>query len=511
MPGRNENLRILIADDSDILNNMLKDVFEENGYEVFQAFDGLEGKALFLKYKLDIALIDIQMPKADGLELLKFIRDREPRAICLMITGAGNEELAVKSIKMGASDYLTKPFGMREVVALVQRLIEDRRTSQETYRLERDIQKNEKYLAHLTNTINEALVTTDSSGKIRFINRAAVDLWGYSQRELRDEDLHLLIRAGGRTPLQTNLVRETITKGKLEGEFLFRKKDKGTFPGYLSASVITDGNKATGIVMVVSDLTKLYEVERRLKQSEKLASLGKVVEGIAHEVRNCLTSLGGFSKRLQKIHEDNPTSSEYTRIILEDVSRLEKMVRDIEEYVNFAKSYHLNYSKVKIIQVIEAANAKAKDYISLSSYKKMHFSLKSDKNIPEISADAAALEEVFYNLILNAYEAMPKGGKLTVSVSNMGPALLVSVADTGIGIPADDLSEIFNPFFTSKTTGAGMGLSKVYLLVEEHGGQVEVSSEKGKGTVFDIFLPIEKLLSGTASMEPILRWKTYKQ
>lgn len=501
------NGRILIADDSDILNNLMKDVFEENGFEVVQAFDGIECKAVFMQSQPDLAILDVQMPKLGGLEVLRYIKEKSPRTIVVVMTGAGSEETAVKAMKLGAADYLTKPFGIGEVVSLVEKLLQSRKAGEENVRLKKQIRRSEKYLAHLTTIINEALITTDAAGKIRFINRAASKMWGYSPEELKDQDIHFLIRGEARTMLHRDLVRDTLREGKVEGEFLLRKKDKGTFPGYLSTSVIQESGKTSGIVVVVADLTRLYEIERRLKQSEKLAALGRVVEGIAHEVRNCLTSLGGFSLRLRKVTTGDATCEQYTRIILDDVSRLEKMVKEIEEYVRFSKFYTFRFARTQVLPVLERAREKVLDEVPEATAKGVRFSLRAEKNLPEISADPTALEEIFYNLILNAYEAMPQGGELRVSLKNLGGSLSISFSDTGVGIVDTDLTDVFNPFFTSKTTGAGMGLSKVYLLLEEHGGIVNVTSEPGKGTTFEVRLPVERLYAGAPSEKVVHRGK----
>jgi PAS domain S-box-containing protein len=499
------NAKILIADDSDILNNLMKDVFEENGYEVVQAFDGIECKAVFMQNQPDLAIIDVQMPKLDGMEVLRYIKEKSPRTIVVVMTGVGTEETAVKAMKLGAADYLAKPFGMGEVVTLVENLLETRRAGEENVKLKKQIRRSEKHLAHLTTIINEALITTDAAGKIQFINRAASKMWKYSLEELKDQDIHFLIRGETRTMLRRDLVRDTLREGKVEGEFLLRRKDKGTFPGYLSTSVIQEGGKASGIVVVVADLTRLYEVESRLKQSEKLAALGRVVEGIAHEVRNCLTSLGGFSLRLQKVTEGDPRCEQYTRIILDDVSRLEKMVKDIEDYVRFSKFYTFRFTRTLVLPLLERAKDKVLHEVPEALSRGVRFNLKADRNLPEINADPTALEEIFYNLMLNAYEAMPQGGKLTVSLKSVGSSLSIAFTDTGRGIHFDELTDVFNPFFTSKTSGAGMGLSKVYLLVEEHGGLVNVTSEPAKGTTFEILLPLERLFPGAPSREVVHR------
>jgi len=503
-PGKEEQ-RLLIADDSAILNNMLRDLFEEDGFTVYQAFDGGECKSVFNREKPDVVLIDVHMPQVDGVEVLRYIKQRSPRTIVIVMTGAGSEKVAVRAMKFGADDYLNKPFGRDDVVALVRKLLDKRRAGEETRRLKNKIRQGEKYLAHLTTIINEALVTTDSRGRIEFINRAASNMWGYSPDELRGKDIHFLIRGEARTLLHRDLVKDTIRLGRVEGEFHFRRKDKGAFPGYLSTSVIREDRSIRGIVMVVADLTRLHEVERRLKQSEKLAALGKVVEGVAHEVRNCLTSLGGFALRLRNITAQDPTCSQYTRIIMDDVSRLESMVKEIEEYVRYSKFYNFHFVKTDLPPLIERARDRVLQKMPPEATRQVTFRLEAGKDLPQVSVDPDALEEVFSNLIMNAFEAMPRGGKLTVSIKGLKSAVSVAVTDTGVGIHEKDLADIFNPFFTSKTTGAGMGLSRVYLVVEEHRGTVTVVSTRAKGTTVEVFLPMEHLITGPHPWEAASR------
>jgi PAS domain S-box-containing protein len=491
--------KVLICDDSQILNDLLKDVFEVAGFDVAQAFDGLQSKSVFLQEKPDVTFLDVRMPGADGLEVLRFITKKAPWALVVMMTGAGNEGVAVEAMKLGAKEYLSKPFETDQIVSLARRLLQQQEADQETKKLRNEIRRTERYLADLTRIISEAIVTTDSAGRIEFINLAGSTMWGYTEAELLGKDVHLLVRGEARTLLKRNLVKETIKSDRIEGEFQFRKKDGGSFPGYLSTSVIKEGKRTRGIVLVVADLTRLYEAERRLKQSEKLAALGRVVEGIAHEVRNCLTSLGGFATRLRKITAGDLQCDNYTRIMLADVARLEAMVREIEEFVRFSKFYSFDFRRIDVIPVVESALKRVREKLSQQVFKSISFRLKSVGNYLKIYADSSALEEVFFNLILNAYEAMPSGGRCTVLVSNLNSALSVAVSDTGVGMRAEYIDEIFNPFVTSKTSGAGMGLCKVQFLVEEHGGTVSVTSERNKGTTFEVFLPIERIQSGLFS------------
>jgi signal transduction histidine kinase len=154
---------------------------------------------------------------------------------------------------------------------------------------------------------------------------------------------------------------------------------------------------------------------------------------------------------------------------------------------------------------VERARDRVLQKLPAGAVENVAFTLQAEKDVPEIFADASALEEVFFNLILNAYEAMPRGGKLKVNVKSLNSAVSITFTDTGVGIHSRDLGDIFNPFFTSKTTGAGMGLSKVYLLIEEHRGTVEVTSEPKKGSTFEVILPVERLMTSMSLWETVSR------
>ncbi|MGB9618102.1 MAG: response regulator, partial [Desulfomonilaceae bacterium] len=172
MAASDNTYKILIADDSTILNNMLRDVFEERGYEVFQAFGGGECKTLFLKEKPDVVLVDGRMPTSDCIEVLKYIKQRNPRTVTVIMTAPGNEHLALRALKLGADDYLQKPFSTDEVLALVAKLLDKRKAAEEAAKLNSQIVRQDRYLAELTTVINEALITTDPKGRVQFINRA---------------------------------------------------------------------------------------------------------------------------------------------------------------------------------------------------------------------------------------------------------------------------------------------------------------------------------------------------
>jgi signal transduction histidine kinase len=172
------------------------------------------------------------------------------------------------------------------------------------------------------------------------------------------------------------------------------------------------------------------------------------------------------------------------------------MVREIEDYVKYAKFYRFSYSRADLQAILVDSHKEAMNSAPEKTRELVEFQLKVEPSVPEIEADPVALQEAFAQIMINAYEAMPKGGRLIVRIGPYGPGALVSVADTGAGISSDQIKEIFSPFVTSKTSGAGMGLSKVYLLVEEHGGSINVESSPGAGTTFEVLLPVDRRTSG---------------
>jgi signal transduction histidine kinase len=210
-----------------------------------------------------------------------------------------------------------------------------------------------------------------------------------------------------------------------------------------------------------------------------------VVEGVAHEIRNSLTSLGGFSRRLSKSVDRNSAEKIYVDYIIEDVKRLESMILDIEEYVNYTKIHRPEFTMTRIEDIVESALIKT---FGSGKFSGVAYEVNIPPDLEEIYADHDFLVEAFWHLFVNACESMDGKGSLTVNTSLHPHYLILDVIDTGRGIPSDEIKEIFNPFFTSKPRGAGLGLSKVYMIIEEHGGFITVSSSVNQGTRMRVFL-----------------------
>jgi PAS domain S-box-containing protein len=476
--------KIMIADDNRSVNDVMRDTLEEYGFDTVQAFDGKQTLELFDTEAPDLLFLDYLMPKVDGLDVLKKIRKKQPDAPVVVITGEGSEDLAVKAMKAGASDYITKPISLPDIVTMAGKLIREHEILQENARLKARGDSYKDYLVTVTETMGEAVVTIDKKGTVQFMNSTARKFWG-DLDEMRGKPVDVLIPDPGVDILSD--IRQAFAHDLdyAEKEYAFRKVDGSIFSGLLTASPLKSEIYAGGIVLVVRDLTDIEMMRRQIINAEKLASLGKVVEGVAHEIRNSLTSLGGFSRRLSKSVEYDSKQKVYVDYIIEDVKRLESMIMDIEEYVNYTKIHRPNFSKTSIGEVVDEALIKT---FGSGKFTGIAYDVSIPEGVEDIDADHKYLVEAFWHLFVNACESMQGKGSLEVNVSLHPHYLIVDVIDTGKGIPSDEIKDIFNPFYTSKVRGAGLGLSKVYMIIEEHDGFITVNSSVGKGTRMRVFL-----------------------
>jgi PAS domain S-box-containing protein len=490
-------LKIMIADDNRDLNEAMREMFIEQGFDVVQAYDGEEAFDLYSQEKPALTFLDYLMPKMDGVDVLEEIMTIDPDAQVVFITGEGSEDTAVQAMKAGAKDYVTKPFSMQYLVHIAKKLINEHALQLDNIRLRARGDAYKDYMVTITETMGEAVITIDAKGTVQFMNHMAHKLWG-TLEDMKNKPVDVLI------PDPSVDVFADIRQASLQGddcyqsEYTFRKADGGIFSGLLSASTLKSVQYANNIVLVIRDLTDIEMMRRQVINAEKLASLGKVVEGVAHEIRNSLTSLGGFSRRLSKSVDQNCAEKVYVDYIIEDVKRLEAMILDIEEYVNYTKIHRPNFSMTHIEDIINDALIKS---FGSGKFSGVAYEVNVPQGIEEIYADHDFLVEAFWHLFVNACESMEAKGSLVVTTSLHPHYLIVDVIDSGKGIPSDEIKDIFNPFYTSKSRGAGLGLSKVYMIIEEHGGFITVNSSVNQGTRMRVFLSRRRGIKPLAPQE----------
>lgn len=338
----------------------------------------------------------------------------------------------------------------------------------------------------LIDVVRDGIICTDLEACIVFVNQSALAMFGYFPEEILGTSLETIYVEKDRERCCFRVIQETFEKGFYRGEFLFQRRDGTCFPGQLSSSWLKQDEDARHLVFAVQDLTEQKKLQRRLLDSQKMASLGKVVEGISHEIRNPIMTLGGYARRLKRTLQPDHPGYSYLQIILEDVQRMEEMLREINDYVAFAQDYRGSFTKLDLQAVLKDALR------AMNLPNRVRLEEAFPPEGPWIWGDRRNLRELFLHLLENALEAMPEGGVLRVGLSREDSQVSVKIQDTGVGIADDDLPHIFNPFFSTKTKSTGIGLAKVYTIVGEHAGQIEVQSKIDEGTTFMLSLPVDR-------------------
>jgi len=248
-----------------------------------------------------------------------------------------------------------------------------------------------------------------------------------------------------------------------------------------------------GYVILFRDLTEVQHLKRELERNRRLAAIGSLASGVAHEIRNPLSSIKGFATYLRERYRDNPEDLQVTDIMIQEVERLNRVIGQLLE---FSRPLILNRKEAAIEPILRHAMK----MIEIQALEK-GVSLEVDfgRMVPDLLLDSDRMTQVFLNLTLNALNAMEKGGTLSLRVTQSGDRTVrVDISDTGTGIGKEELGRIFDPYFTTRPSGTGLGLPIAQRIVEAHGGEILVSSEPGRGTVFSVLLPRRE-----ASSEPI--------
>ncbi|MFC1855812.1 ATP-binding protein [Thermodesulfobacteriota bacterium] len=478
---------VLVAHTSEKVLSFFKGIFEKEGHDVLFENNGISALKTILKEEPKIALIGTNLPGLNYADVIDTINVNGRKVLTGLICNGSTEINTLSNHKVDAifNQPLELDSSKKELDTLLFKLrLKVKREASKGKLYQTDI-----FLTHLLENIRVATISIDLDGNILSFNRKSQKLWGYQQNFILGRHFDNLCVSENKCKCSPLFIKETMANGFYEGVLFFERADGTKFPGNLQTSIIKGEKDYEGIVIVIRDLTKQRELEHKLLDKNKLATLGMVVEGVAHEVRNPLITIGGFARRLlKKVGDDFPYLN-YLKVIVEDVSRLETMVKDIESYVHFTKLHKPNFKNGKIEKIFEMAI----DLVENNRWKGINLETEYDPTLPGFYLDVGYLVEMFFNLIENAIEAMPDGGNLTITtLRDNNTYCIVKISDTGRGIEKEKVDEIFDLFYTTKMSGVGLGLAKTHIIVDEHGGWIDVDSVKGEGTVVTVTLPLER-------------------
>jgi len=345
-------------------------------------------------------------------------------------------------------------------------------------------------------SLEDGVITVDPQGRIVFFNEAAETLTEISASNARRNPLERLFR---REPWLLELARKTQPprqeSARGEGDFVTRRGRKT--PVSITASPLRDdAGGFVGSILLLRDDKRRKELEEDLKRADRLAMMGTLAAGLAHEIRNPLGGIKGAAQLLRRAVEGDASLCAYTDIMIREVDRVNQL---IEQLLDLSRPWQLNFAPVNIHEILEEVLLLEGQ---TAAEKSVTVKKLFDPSLPPIRGDRAQLMQVFLNLVKNAYQAMEHGGALTLATrletafhvraqgSRRSRFIWVDIADDGAGIKEADLPHIFSPFFTTKNSGTGLGLAICYRIINEHGGLIRVESNECQGTTFKVSLVV---------------------
>ena len=356
----------------------------------------------------------------------------------------------------------------------------------ETQESQASVEKIESSLKDILSNINDyALYVINLDGLINYFGMGCERMFGYQKAEIIFKHARILHNVN-KGIAELDLILERVRLfGKHEAEIELFTKAGLAIPVRLTINQFLDAQgKLAGYIFMAKDITQTKKLEYQIFQAEKLAALGQLSAGIVHEINNPLFVISG---RLEMLKQEalNPELKKKIDFIDLQVNRIRKFVSRI---LKFARKSTSIFEMININEIIESALPLVN--FNLSPTIKIEIEKSLEKNMPKISGDADQLQEVFLNIILNAYQSMPEGGAIKITTLNFQNLYAqIQITDSGVGIPPANLSNIFMPFFSTKAQGTGLGLSICHNIIANHNGSIELESQVGQGTTFTVKLP----------------------
>jgi two-component system NtrC family sensor kinase len=560
-----DNHTILVVDDTPELLELLAKILTFEGFLVHPAASGALALAYAAEQPPDLIILDIRMPEMDGFEICRRLKAEEKtRHIpVIFLTGATEVSDRVEALKLGAVDYITKPFQYEECLARVRTQLElsrlnlllknqsaaledaneELRKENVERRLAEDFLRHseERYRAIFENAI-EGIFRSTPDRQFTLVNPAFARMIGYNSPE---EMINAGADIGKRLWVDQECRKEYVMKLARDGlvrdfQATFYKTDGTATRVSINARAVRDdageilyyegaAEDITERVKLFTELenacAELKESESKLIQQEKMASIGQLAAGVAHEINNPmgfvisnLNSLGKYTAKLheylllqgeviQRLSSDGEGDCKHLLSSLEQKRSALKIDHILEDGPNLIKQSQNGAQRVKqiVLDLKDFSHIDEEKY-TLSDINKILDStinivwneLKYKANlvrhygaIPSIRCNPGQLSQVFVNILVNAVQAIEKSGEIVITTCHDGHSVTISIRDTGCGIAKEDRKKIFEPFFTTKPVGkgTGLGLSIAYSIVKKHGGNIYAESDPAQGTTFYVEFP----------------------
>lgn len=523
-----ESVSVLVVDDEPGIALLCNRILKRAGYDVTSETNPRTAIEYLGRNRVDLLLVDIRMPEVDGFDVISRAKRAQPDIAVLVMTGFGTVETAIRALRQGVDGLLLKPFEKGdELVSAVEQALDDNRRKRETARaqaLRPLFDATEKLFSEtdtdrlhdlIVDTVCEHLLCTNAAyyqvtgdtislvakhGRVLAVDRddfaiqllrrvdsdgnpIIVNATGPGEEEAQALLSRLKLGAAILIPVTRSSLRVVLFAARDAGVTPFRGADLELFHILANQSLVALEN-----ARLYEDLRayvrKVEESQQALLRSEKMAAAGRLTASIAHEVNNPLQSVQNCLHLAGR--EDVPADKRREYF---DLARteLERLMKTMQRMLDF---YRPGSTRMEQVDVLELLN----HVISLTSQQmgQRHIQLVADlpKSLPSIQAVNSQIQQIFFNLILNAFDAMPGGGTLSIRARNMDGGVEIQFEDSGPGIPEELRNNIFEPFFSTKDGGTGLGLTVSYNIVTAHGGTLDLVKGNGDGACFRLFLPL---------------------
>ncbi len=366
---------------------------------------------------------------------------------------------------------------------MVDEVLSQRRELEERFR---EIAYLKRYRDNILSSMTNGLLTLDNEGRIITINREGEEILGVDACNITGSDCALFCKDN---PYFGDILKRAVDEGRgmRYREVNYRRGKDELILSLNINPLLDDRGGSLGMLVVFEDLTEIRAMEERMRHSDRLAAIGTIAASLAHEIKNPLTAIKTFVQLMPSKYGSETFRKRFNTTVPREINR---MVEIIENLLDLSRKPKLKFSPININDVMKRSFDL---YASEMERKGVRPHLTLNKDLPPVRGDMEYLTRAFLNLLINAIQAMPKGGEIyghTSSESNGdGLFIHVTIRDTGIGMDDETARNLFNPFFTTKEKGTGLGLAIVKKIIEEHKGDIEVSSTPGKGSTFKIILP----------------------
>ncbi len=476
--------RILLVEDENIVAMEIADLVQALGHGVCGVVSsGEDAIARAADTSPDLILMDIRLKgKVDGIQAAQHVHTHFEIPV-VYLTAYADDGTVQRAKVTEPFGYLVKPFDEQQLHTAIEMALYK-------HKMERKLKEREQWLATILESIGEGVIATDDKGCITFMNPLAVTLTGWGQEEsLGKEPSELvgILDEETRAPIEDpvrQVLREGGTVGSNRSAILLTGNGPEKVIDY-SAAPIQDGRgKIAGVVLVFRDATERRRMEMALLHSERLAAMGHLAAALAHEINNPLQAITGSIELVSDYPLDEEKRADTLRHARQELGRLTTVTN---EMLDFSRPPVVERRQVDLGDAVRYALSLAGKQLEHSGIK-VNLSLPDD--LPPVLASHDQLVQVLLNLLINAIEAMPNGGRLDIETRLAGDRAEVVLIDNGPGLSADNLDKAFQPFHTTKQGGTGLGLSVSHSIIQQHGGTISAGNAPDGGAIFTIALPL---------------------